>query len=108
MARTRQLAALALALAVAIVPALALAQARVQVRVRTADGGPGEARVTLTPEGGGAPHSCRTTGGACSMEGLASGRYVVTAEPLAGGRAPIPRPVLIPPAGEVTVSVTLR
>ncbi len=85
---------------------LALAQAAVVVHVRTADGRPGEARVTLTPEGGGAAHSCTTSGGTCRMP-VAAGRYVVTAQPTAGGRAPIPRPLPIPPSGEVTVSVTL-
>jgi hypothetical protein len=94
-------------LTVAVVPGVAIAQTVVVVHVRTADGSPGEARVTLTPEGGGAPHACTTSGGTCRMS-IPPGTYVVTAEPTAGGRPPIPRPVPIPPTGEVTVSVTLR
>lgn len=100
--------ALAALAAVLFVSAIALAQAAVVVRVRTADGHPGEATVTLTPQGDGAPRSCRTSEGTCRITGVPSGRYVVTAEPLAGGRAPIPRPLPIPPSGEVMVSVTLR
>lgn len=87
--------------------AVALAQTTVVIHVRTVNGSPGEARVTLTPEGGGAPHACTTSGGTCRMP-VPPGTYVVTAEPTGGGQPPIPRPVPIPPTSEVTVSVTLR
>mgnify|MGYP001628120731 CR=1 FL=1 len=103
-----RLLALASLLAIALTAAVVHAQAAVVVRVRTAEGAPGEATVTLTPQGDGAPMSCRTSSGTCRIAGVPAGRYVVTAEPIAGGRAPIPRPLPIPPAGEVTVSVTLR
>lgn len=92
-------------LAIALV---ALAQTVVVVHVRTVSGTPGEAQVTLTPEGGGAPHSCRTTRGTCRIASVPPGRYVVTAQPSGEGQPPIPRPVPIPPTSEVTISVTLR
>ena len=92
-----------------LIAAVALAQAAVVVQVRNASGDPAEATVTLTPEGGGAgPVSCRTTRGSCRIPGVPAGRYVVTAQPIAEGQPPIPRPIPIPPGGEVTVSVTLR
>lgn len=97
-----------LALLLTATAAVAVAQPRVTVRVRTADGRPGEARVILTPEGGGAPRSCRTSSGTCHIPSVPPGRYVVTAEPLGEGRAPTARPVPVPPTGEVTVSVTLQ
>ncbi len=106
--RALTLAGSALAATLLLVAAVAQAQAAVVVRVRTVDGAPGEATVTLSPQGDGAPRSCRTVEGTCRIEGVPAGRYVVTAEPIAGGRAPIPRPLPIPPSGEVTVSVTLR
>ncbi|HJL19149.1 MAG TPA: hypothetical protein RMH99_26025 [Sandaracinaceae bacterium LLY-WYZ-13_1] len=112
MTRTRTLLALLTLLAVfalSLVAAVAHAQATVVVRVRTADGDPAEATVTLTPQGGGTgPRSCRTSDGTCRLNGVSAGRYVVSAQPISGGRAPIPRPVPIPPSGRVTVSVTLR
>lgn len=103
--RIRSIAALVL-IGILGIAAAALAQTMVVIHVRTASGSPGNARVTLTPEGGGAPHACTTSGGTCRMP-VPPGRYVVTAEPSGGGRSPIPRPVPIPPTSEVTVSVTL-
>lgn len=89
--------------------AVALAQAVVVVQVRTAAGQPGEAVVTLTPEGSqGAPHTCRTRAGTCRLSNVPPGMYVVTAEPTAGGQAPVPRRVPVVAGGEVTISVTLR
>lgn len=91
------------------VAAVAFAQGtRVIVSVRTADGRSGEATVTLTPEGGGAPRSCRTSGGTCQLSEVPPGRYVVTAEPRSEGRPPIARPVPVPPGTEVRISVTLQ
>lgn len=84
------------------------AQATILVQVHGAEGSPGEATVTLTPEGGGNAYSCRTTNGTCRLPSVPAGRYVVTAQPISGGRAPIARPIPIPPRGDVTVSVTLR
>lgn len=94
--------------AVLSVSGLAFAQAAVVVQVRTVSGAPGEATVTLTPEGDGAPQSCTTRNGTCRIASVPAGRYVVTAQPIGPGRPPLPRPLPIPPADEVTVSVTLR
>lgn len=105
--RTRSLS-LVVALLVSAVASSASAQATVTVHVRTADGSAGDARVTFSPEGAGQERSCQTRNGTCTIPGMTAGRYVVTATPIAGGRAPIARPVMIPPAGDVTVSVTLR
>ena len=105
----RRLLFAALLVASTLVAAVAFAQAAVVVQVRDASGSPAEATVTLTPEGSGAgPVSCRTTSGTCRIPRVPAGRYVVSAQPIAEGRPPIPRPVPIPPGGEVTVSVTLR
>ncbi|HEY8430017.1 MAG TPA: carboxypeptidase-like regulatory domain-containing protein [Sandaracinaceae bacterium] len=104
----RLLLSLLALLTVLAVAAVAVAQTAVVVHVRTASGGPGEARVTLTPEGGGTSHSCRTTRGTCRIASVPPGRYVVTAEPAGEGRPPEPRAVPIPPSTEVTISVTLR
>ena len=105
----RTLLALASFLVLTLAAAVAVAQATVLVQVRDASGQPAEATVTLTPEGSGTgPVSCRTSGGTCRIPRVPAGRYVVTAQPLGSGRPPIPRPVPIPPANEVTVSVTLR
>jgi hypothetical protein len=106
--RRRAGLALSAFLLVLAVAAVAFAQTLVVVRVRTADGRPAEAEVTLTPEGGGSPRSCRTSQGTCRISNVTSGRYVVTAAPTGGeGRPPIARPVPVPPVGEVTISVTL-
>jgi hypothetical protein len=109
MMRPRPLLSVLAFVALTVCAAVAYAQATVVVQVRTAGGEPGQATVTLTPQdGGGSPHSCRATDGSCRISGVPAGRYVVTAQPIAEGRPPIPRPVPIPPRGEVTVSVTLR
>jgi hypothetical protein len=108
MTRTRKLLSALAFVALTLCAAVAYAQAAVVVQVRTAQGEPAEATVTLTPQEGGGRHSCRTTDGTCRMSNVPAGRYVVTAQPISGGRAPIPRPIPIPPGGEVTVSVTLR
>lgn len=95
--------------ALTLVAAVAAAQAAVVVQVRDVSGAPAEATVTLTPEDSGTgPVSCRTSRGTCRIPDVPAGRYIVTAQPIASGRSPIPRPVPIPPGGEVTVSVTLR
>jgi hypothetical protein len=106
-AHARHLALFAL-LATLAFAGIASAQAAVVVQVRTASGDPGEARVTLTPEGGAAPHSCTTRNGTCRIANVPAGRYVVTAQPIGAGQPPLPRTLPIPPADEVTVSVTLR
>jgi hypothetical protein len=102
------LAATMIFIAAMLVAAVAFAQTTVLVQVRGPNGTAAEAVVTLTPQGGGAPHSCRTSSGACRISGVPEGTYVVTAEPISGGRAPIPRPVPVPPGTEVTVHVSLR
>jgi hypothetical protein len=109
MKKPRASLAALLALAVLAVAAVAMAQsATIIVQVRTSDGSPGEATVTLTPEQGGAAHSCRTSSGTCRLSGLPVGRYVVTAQPSGGGEGPVARVVPVPPAGEMTVAVRLR
>ena len=108
MARLRLLIALPFLLAITSMAAVAVAQATVQVEVRAPDGSSADARVTLTPQGGGSPQSCQTTSGVCQIAGLSSGTYIVTASPSGAGRPPIPRPVLIPPDGQVTVRLSLR
>lgn len=100
------LAALSVA-AVLLAAVVAMAQTVVIVNVRTVDRRPGEAVVSLTPEGGGAPHSCRATAGQCRIASVPAGRYVVTAQPTGEGNPPIPRVVVVPPNTEVTISVTL-
>ncbi len=103
-----KLLTLLLASAVVIgVSAVAAAQTLVVVQVRTAAGAAGEARVTLTPQTG-SPHSCQTRGGTCQIPGVPPGTYVVTAQPLGSGEAPIPRTVPVPPSTEVAIHVTLR
>ena len=67
----------------------------------------GEANVILTAESGGQRYTCRTEGGECDIEGVATGRYVATAEPIGEGRAPVPRPVMVAGSGS-TVTVHLR
>src|SRR5690242_4892714 len=84
-------------LSVLLAATLAAAQTTVLVQVRGANGAAAEAVVTLTPEAGGAPYSCRTSSGACRIASVPEGTYIVTAEPISGGRAPIPRPVPVPP-----------
>ena len=75
--------------------------------VVTHDGGASaDAWVTLTPEGGGAARDCHTENGACRIEGVLPGRYVVTATPAGPGRPPLPRVVPVParvPSIEVRV-----
>jgi hypothetical protein len=96
------------AIAILCTALVASAQARVVIQVRTAEGSPSEAEVTLVPEQGGPSHSCRTSGGTCTIPRVPGGRYIVTATPTGGGEAPLPRRVPIPPTSEITISVTLR
>lgn len=86
---------------------VAAAQASVTVEVRATSGDAAEARVTLTPAGGGAAHSCQTRAGRCAIAGVPAGRYVVSATPSGGGQSPIPRPVMVG-GRTTTVRVTLR
>ena len=85
----------------------ARADAEVSVEVSAGTGRSPAARVTLAPSGGGPSASCTTSAGRCRLPGVAGGRYVVTAQPRDGGRAPLPRPVLIPDSGTATVRVHL-
>lgn len=100
-----------LVVAIAVVAAGALhaegaqADAEVSVEVSAATGRSPEARVILTPSSGGPSASCTTSAGHCRLPGVAGGRYIVTAQPRDGGRAPVPRPVLIPDSGAATVRV---
>jgi len=74
------------------------AQPTATVRVHVTDraGETANAWVTLTPQEGGAAHDCRTQNGACEIEGVGPGRYIVTATPRDGGRPPLPRVVPVP------------
>ncbi len=90
-----------------VVPALAHAQAAVTVEVRAPDGSPADGQVSLTPEGASAPsHRCQTRAGACTMTGVAGGRYLVRLQPGGGSEPPEPRMVMIPPAGSATLRVS--
>src|SRR5262249_42321104 len=101
--------AYALAFAMVIAQAApAFADTEVIVRVTAPSGGSAEATVILTPEQGGQAYSCQTSGGTCRIHGVPAGRFVVPARPTAGGEAPLPRVIPIPPNSEVTVSVALR
>lgn len=87
-----------------LIASVAFAQTRVHVQVRG-----GEANVVLTAQSGGQRYTCRTEGGECDLEGVASGRYVATAEPIGEGRAPAPRQVMVAGSGSsVTVHLRLR
>jgi hypothetical protein len=105
--RRIQFAAAAAFAAIALFAVPAAADSTAIVHVRTLGGDDAEAIVTLTPVGGGAPLSCRTARGTCRINGVRGGNYIVTADPVSGGEAPVPRRLLLPPSGEVAVHVTL-
>lgn len=87
---------------------VAYAQATVTIRVTDSQGSPADATVTLTAEGGRGQFSCRTRSGQCTINSVPSGRYVVTAAPNGGGRAPVPRPTWLPGDTPAEVIVRLR
>lgn len=85
----------------------ARAQARVVAEVR-AEQGPAEGQVVLEAVGEARRFTCETQGGACTMEGVPGGRYIVSFVPRGGGEGPAPRPVVVPPEGRVTLRVSAR
>ncbi len=103
----RPLLALVVALALLSLAGSALADANVVVEVRSAAGEEAEGVVTLTPRGQGEALSCTLRVGSCRIVGVPGGRYVVTFAP-AEGQPPAPRNVMIPPSGEVRLSVSTR
>lgn len=96
-----------LVLTLLALPLVALAQSRVIVEVRAPSGEAADGTVTLEPVAGGKSHSCTTTRGSCTLEGVPGGRYLAKLTPREG-EAPAPRRVMIPPSGEVTVHVPTR
>lgn len=98
----RSIFSLAILALLTLFASVAFAQTRVRVQVRG-----GEADVTLTAEEGGGTYRCRTQDGTCTLEGVATGSYVATAEPIGEGRPPLPRRVMVA-GGEVTVHLHLR
>lgn len=99
---------LALLFGVSAAPAIAQSTSRVHVVVTDRDGGPSDARVTLTPQSGdGEAHTCETRNGTCDLSSVPVGRYVVTATPSGEGRSPLPRVVPVP-AGVRSYEVRVR
>ncbi len=86
---------------------VAAADAVVVVHVRDPQAHPAEGRITLTPKGGGASHSCTTHAGTCRIAGVPGGQYQATLVPT-HGTAPPARTVMIPPSGTVTLIVSSR
>lgn len=81
----------------------------VEVTVTGADGSATDAEVTLSPRSGGPARSCRTREGRCSISGVATGRYVVSAAPRGEGAAPLARVIWVPEGvPRVEVRVRLR
>ena len=97
----------ALLLGVPVCSALAQSTTRVHVVVTDRGGEPSDALVTLTPESGGAPHTCQTRNGTCDLTDVPVGSYVVTATPRGEGRSPLPRVVPVP-AGVRSYEVRVR
>ena len=85
----------------------ALADARVLVQVRSASGGNVDGTVVLTSTADRKTFSCRTAGGRCVITGVPGGRYVARFQP-AKGQPAAPRKVMIPPSGEVKLTVAAK
>ena len=101
--RTLIAAALALVATLLLAVPPAMADAVVQVRLVSRSGQPVEGTVTVSPAAGGS-FSCRTQGGTCTIPHVPGGRATVTVAPVQGA-APPPRPVMIPPSGNVSLIV---
>ncbi len=98
-------AASLLAIAILVAPALASADPVVVVYVRR-DGTPVEAEVTLR-DANDRVHTCRTSGGTCRLDGVAAGRFTVSARATDDGGEMPGRPVMIPPDGKVSLIVAV-
>lgn len=103
----RTLVAALLALCVALPAGLAAADALVNVEVRSESGQPVDGVVVLQARGGDARYQCTTAGGNCHIDNVPGGQYTATFTPT-GGAAQAPRPVMIPPAGTVSLRVAAR
>lgn len=95
-------APLAAILAVLLWPLTASADATVVVRLSPATVGR-EATVILSGPSG-VVGTCRTSQGTCTMRGVPGGRYEVSARS-DDGQETAPRPVMLPPDGEVRLIV---
>lgn len=100
---TRTMATLA-AVCVLAAAAPAFANALVVVKVRAAGEKTTDGTVTLTARKGTDTFSCETKAGACKIDNVPGGAYTVTFAPKEG-KAPSPRPIMIPPEGTVSLYV---
>lgn len=90
-----------------LVPAHANADAVVHVIVRSADQKPVDGRVDLKPLGDGRSFKCSTVKGACTMNSVPGGSYIVTFQPNKGS-ATAPRKVMIPPDGAADLHISAK
>ncbi|MCA9600968.1 MAG: hypothetical protein R3A78_02795 [Polyangiales bacterium] len=100
----RRSVALAVFVALLSLTSLAFANALVVVKVRATGDAAVDGKVTLTARKGDATFSCETKDGGCKIDNVPGGAYTVTFEPKSG-KAPKPRPVMIPPEGTVSLFV---
>ncbi len=84
----------------------ASADAKVMVQVRSASGASVEGTVLLTSAGGD-KFRCQTAGGRCQISAVPGGRYVVLFQPKKG-EPTAPRKVMIPPSGDVKLTVAAK
>ena len=91
--------------AMSVIAAPARADALVVVRVQTRSGPVVDGRVTLTPRGEGHTFTCETTDGACRIDSVPGGQYVVTFAPHDGPPGPAQQ-AMIPPSGTVSLFVS--
>lgn len=89
-------------IAVLLVPLAARADATVVVHLSPATVGREATVVLAGPQG--VVGTCRTSQGTCTMRGIPGGRYEVSARS-DDGRETAPRPVMLPPDGEVRLVV---
>lgn len=85
----------------------ASADAVVHVIVRDAASKPVDGAVSLQPVGEGKSFGCTTADGACTIRGVAGGRYIASFRPKSGS-APAPRKVVIPPTGSADLHITAK
>lgn len=107
MKRPTRVWAVALVVVSLLVAASASADAKVLVQIRSASGASVDGKVTLSPTAGGKAYTCQTASGRCQIGGVPGGRYVVRFQPNKGEAMPS-RKVMIPPSGEVKLSVAAK
>ncbi len=88
-------------LAALLLPTSAAAEATVTVQVRSAAGTHPSGSVVLAPRSGGRRFSCTLQAGRCRMRGVPGGRYTAQVRTTKGNSPP--KPVMIPPEGEVSL-----